>query len=207
MSTATKNKSQIEFRPDGTIRILNVRLSYPHLFRAWAKNPEKEKAKFSGKFLMPNDTHTAERKLLQEHIKKLMLEAFKGKIPTSAVFLRNGDETGKEEAENTWVVSASEDTKPDVIHRDPKIKIGESDDIVYAGCWVNVLIKPWIQSNVHGKRINANLLAVQFVRDGTRFGAERPDVQEAFGDISGDFEDEGAGDASDFNDDEDDWDS
>ena len=197
------NTNQLQFREDGCILIRNVRLSYPHLFKAWSKNPEKDKAKFSGRFLLGKKTHTAEIKALKQYLAEMMQEHFKGKIPLDKLFMRDGAGTAKPEQEDSWYIAASEDRKPEVIHRDPKIKIAEEDDIVYAGCFVNVLIRPWVQSNVHGKRINANLLAVQFVKEGERFGAERPDTGEAFGDISGDFEDDdGAGDASGFNDDD-----
>lgn len=196
----SNDTNQLTFREDGCILIRNCRLSYPHLFKAWSKNPDKDKAKFSGRFLLDKKTHAAEIKSLQQHLAKLMQEHFKGRIPLDKLFLRDGAGTAKPEQEDSWFIAASEDRKPDVIHRDPKIKVSEEDDIVYAGCFVNVLIRPWVQSNVHGKRINANLLAVQFVKDGDRFGAERPDAGEAFGDISGEFEDDGAGDASGFDD-------
>ena len=47
MSTNTTN---LVFREDGCILIKNVRLSYPHLFKAWAKNPDKETPKYSGRW-------------------------------------------------------------------------------------------------------------------------------------------------------------
>lgn len=197
MSTNTAN---LVFREDGCILIKNVRLSYPHLFKAWAKNPDKETPKYSGRFLMDKDTHAADIKALGAHIGRLMQEHFKGRIPADKLFMRDGKDTAKPEQENSWLIAASESRRPDVINRD-KSRLNEEDDIVYAGCFVNVLIRPWAQSNIHGKRLNANLLAVQFVRDGERFGAERPDAQEAFDDVSGDFEDaggeEGGGDEDD----------
>lgn len=194
MSTNTAN---LVFREDGCILIKNVRLSYPHLFKAWAKNPDKETPKYSGRFLMDKKTHAADIKSLGAHISKLMQEHFKGRIPAAMLFMRDGAGSAKPEQEESWLIAASESRRPDVINRD-KSRLNEEDDIVYAGCFVNVLIRPWAQANIHGKRLNANLLAVQFVRDGERFGAERPDTDEAFGDISGEFEADGAADASDF---------
>lgn len=180
--------SNIVFMDNGCILVKNVRLSYPHLFKKWGKN-DSDKKKFSAKFLMDKKTHAAEIKALGAAITRIMTEAFKGKIPTDKLFLRDGAASGKEEMEGSWVISASEDKAPDVINRD-RSRINEDDDIVYAGCFVNVLLRPWTQNNSYGKRVNANLLAVQFVRDGERFsGVERPDMDEAFEDISGDFED------------------
>lgn len=193
MSTNTAN---LIFREDGCILIKNVRLSYPHLFKAWAKNPDKETPKYSGRFLMDKKTHAADIKALGQHVAKLMQEHFKGRIPADKLFMRDGAGTAKPEQEDSWLIAASESRRPDVINRD-KSRLNEEDDIVYAGCFVNVLIRPWAQSNIHGKRLNANLLAVQFVRDGERFGAERPDVDEAFSDVSGDFDDDSADDSAD----------
>ena len=123
----------------------------------------------------------------------MQTEAFKGRIPNDKLFLRDGDRHGKDDMANSFVISASESKAPDVINRD-KSRINEDDDIVYAGCYVNVLIRPWVQNNKFGKRINANLLAVQFVKDGERFsGIERPDTDEAFDDVSGDFDDAESG--------------
>lgn len=182
--------SKIIVRDDGCIRIQEVRLSYPHLFKPWAKNPEKEKAKYSAKFLLDKKTHASEIRTLGALVGKMMQEAFKGRIPNDKLFFRDGAGSAKPEQEDCWIISASEDQRPHVMNRD-KSRVNEEDDIVYAGCYVSVLIRPWIQANSWGKRINANLLAVQFFRDGDRFGPERPDINDAFDDVSGEFEDEG----------------
>ncbi|MBT9159029.1 MAG: hypothetical protein DDT26_00278 [Dehalococcoidia bacterium] len=186
--TVKKLSANVDLRSDGCILLRNVRLSYPHLFKAWAKNPEKEKAKFSARFLIDKTTHDADIKALKKHIAGLMEEHFKGKIPSDKLFFRDGEGSAKPEQENAWSVSASEDRRPDVINRD-KSRVNEEDDIVYAGCYVNALIRPWAQKNIHGKRLNANLLAVQFVKDGARFGADRPSADEAFGEVTEDFDD------------------
>ena len=56
-----------------------------------------------------------------------------------------------------------------VINRD-KTPITEDDNVVYAGCYVNAIITLWAQNNSYGKRVNAQLDGVQFVRDGEPFG-------------------------------------
>jgi hypothetical protein len=185
--------SNIVIREDGCILIKNVRLSYPHLFQKWGKNAS-DKKKYSASFIIDKKTHAAEIKILGAHINSIMTEAFKGsRIASDKLCLRDGDTLGKDDLIGKWVLKTSEDKAPDVINRD-KSRINEDDDIVYAGCYVNALFRPWVQNNDFGKRINANLLAVQFVKDGERFsGIERPDTDEAFGDISGDFDDEPAG--------------
>lgn len=179
--------SKIVFREDGCILVKDVRLSYEHVFKKWAKNPEKEKPKYSGKFMLDVKTHGAEIKALVAHVQKLRAEWFKeGGVGAAHIFFQDGANSGKPEYEGHWVISASEDTRPDVLNLD-KSRVNEEDGIVYSGCYVNVLIRPWKQSNVHGKRINANLLAVQFKRDGEAFSSvSRPDMNEAFDDEGGD---------------------
>lgn len=162
----------------GTIQIKDVRLSYPHLFKPWAQNDDQDK-KYSARFLLPRETHGAEIKAIQQFLTKMMSEKFKARIPLDKLFMRDGDATGKPEDEGRWYISASDSIRPQVVgkKREP---LTEEDDVVYAGCYVNVLIRPWAQDNKYGKRINANLVAVQFVRDGERFGNARPDINEHF---------------------------
>lgn len=49
-----------------------------------------------------------------------------------------------------------------------KTPLAATDGKPYSGCYVNAFLEIWAQDNVHGKRINASLLGVQFVRDGER---------------------------------------
>jgi hypothetical protein len=183
---------------DGSIIVKNVVLSYPHVFEPWAKNPEKEKLKYSCKGLLPETTHAEAIKYLKGRLSELQMEYFKAKVGTANLFLRNGNDSGKAEQEGHWVISASEnvDNKPDVFNRDMS-PINPKDGILYAGCIVNIKIKPWKQDNSWGKKVNANLLAVQYVGEGTRFGTERPDTAEGFETVEPEFK-EGAGDDSDW---------
>ena len=181
--------SNITFRDDGCILFKGVRLSYPHLFKKWA-GEEGQTPKYSGRFLVDKKTHKKEIAALREHIEAFMKEHGKGKKASPRKwFFRDGDheeETGGDEVKGQWYIAASENTRPNAINKD-KSPVSEEDDILYAGCVVNVLIRPWFQNNKFGIRVNANLLAVQFVRDGERFsGVSRPDVDEAFDDESDD---------------------
>ena len=67
-------------------------------------------------------------------------------------------------------IKASTKRRPIVINRD-KSPITEDDGIIYPGCYVNAIIEVWAQNNAWGKRVNANLLGVQFVADGEPFGS------------------------------------
>lgn len=176
-----------------TWQLKGVRGSYLHLFKPWAQNEDQEK-KYSGRFLIDKKEFAAELKVLQAHFAKLQQDAFKGKIPADKLCIRDGDLTGKSEDEGCFYLQASEKTRPSVVNKD-RSPVTEEDDIVYSGCYVNVLVRFWVQNNKYGKRINANLLAVQFVRDGERFGgAGRENVEDHFEDEGFDGADEGDGD-------------
>lgn len=161
---------------DGCIRIDNVRLSYPHLDKPWAgkaKDGSESKPKFSMKALMDKTTHDAVKQACVEMINTLCTERKLGKLGADQKFIRNGDDLSGEECEGMWVVSASEnvDRPPSLrLKNGRKIKQEEANEVFYAGCYVNALIRPWAQNNDWGKKINANLIAVQFWEDGERIG-------------------------------------
>ena len=148
-----------------TIKIPNARLSFPSLF---------EKAEFNGvvgkyeaTLLFPKtDTKTYEAvKAAIDTCKK----DNKVKAPSDKLFLKDGDEFEYDGYADHWVIKASNNKRPTVINRD-KTPLVADDEVVYAGCVVNAIIEPWAQSNSYGKRINSNLLGIQFVKDGEPFG-------------------------------------
>ncbi len=55
---------------------------------------------------------------------------------------------------------------------------------VYGGCYANVAIKPWLQSNKHGNGIRCDLIAVQFAKDGEAFGEGAVDASGLFGAVA-----------------------
>ena len=71
-----------------------------------------------------------------------------------------------------------------------KTPLTEDDNVIYGGCYVNAIIELWAQDNNYGKRINANLLGVQFHKDGEPFGGGGVSVKaDDFDDVSGDDDD------------------
>lgn len=87
-------------------------------------------------------------------------------------------------------ISSSSPRRPVVV--DEKVRpVTEQDNKVYAGCYVNVTLRLWAQDNDYGKRINAELLAVQFCADGEAFGVAPVDAEEEFEAIDGDGDGDG----------------
>lgn len=176
---------------DGTILLKEVRASYPHIFQPY-KGKNSETGKYGIVALMPKTkAYFPAKDLIRDRINFILKEHKVQTLKADNKFLRDGDLAGKEEYENTFTVNASEVRRPQARSniRDPRtkkpgvLKPGEHDDVIYAGCWVNVLIRPWWQDNEWGKKVNAGLVAVQFVRDDEAFGQGRiteAEVDETF---------------------------
>ena len=173
---------------DGLIKIEGVRGSYLHVDKPFAGDAKNEdgsaaKAKFSGTGILPKSTHGEVKKLIVEQIDKLCQEKKwwkvvdgKGKrtIPATNIFLKDGDASGKDEYEGAFTVKASEYKQP--ILRDAKnnsVDRADAASVFYSGCYINMVIRPWVQDNKYGKKVNANLVIVQFVKDGEAFGEGR----------------------------------
>ena len=65
-----------------------------------------------------------------------------------------------------------------------KLPITEEENKVYAGCYVNAIVGLWYQNNAYGRRINGNLYAVQFVKDGEAFGSSPSNSASMFDGLS-----------------------
>lgn len=168
------------------IQIKNVRLSFPSLFEKSVF--EGKEGKYEATFLLPKED-TKTKKILDNAINELLTEA-KIKVKEDMICLKDGDEIFEEKEyegyEGHWALKASNKKRPLVIDRD-RTPLDSSDEKPYAGCYVNAIIEFWAQNNAYGKRINANLFAVQFLKDGKKFGNDGPvDVK-----ISEEFEDLG----------------
>lgn len=158
---------------DGTISLYFLRASYPHVLDKYKGDDDDTKAKHSIVGLMPKrKAWRAARQLVEDRIAELMKENKQTKMKADLKFFRDGDQAGRDEYEKFWTINASESNKVQVRHhvRDPKtnkpkiLKKGQDDDVIYAGCWVNVVIRPWFQNHVkYGKRVNSGLIAVQYV--------------------------------------------
>ena len=52
----------------------------------------------------------------------------------------------------------------------PSDKYSESNCPIYSGCYANIKVSFWFQSNNFGKRVNCQLVAIQFAKHGESFG-------------------------------------
>lgn len=181
---------------DGLIKIENVRYSYPHLRKPFAGKAKRGEGQSEPKFgvvgMLPKKTHKEAYELISDEIDRLMKEGKIKALASDKKFLRDGDEHENEDYAGHWIVSARETRRPAL--RDIEKEIvdpQEADEVFYGGCWGSILIRPWLQNNEYGKRVNAGLSACRKSKDDEPFGDARitdEDVDEAFDDD----EDEGS---------------
>lgn len=158
------------------IKLENVRLSFPNLFTAKAGDQGGE-PKFNCAFLIdPASPLIAEIEGAMKQVAKDKWGAkgdavYKQLAASDKLALHNGDTKAQYTGyEGMMFINASSATRPLVMDRD-KTPLAEEDGKPYGGCYVNATVELWAQDNKYGKRINASLGGVQFVKDGDRFGA------------------------------------
>lgn len=169
------------------IKIASARLSFPSLFQHAVFGGEPT-GKYEATAILDKVEHAEVISQIQQAIDSLVKEKHKGKRPADdKICLKDGDDMGRPEYEGKMTIKASTKKRPLVINRD-KTPITEDDNIIYAGCYCNFIMTIWAQDNAYGKRINAQLDGIQFVRDGDAFGDAGVSVNEfdAFGNDSGD---------------------
>lgn len=167
------------------IKLPNVRLSFPSVFQKASFNGVE--TKYEATFLLNKKDHADLISSIQNEIKKKVAGDLKGaKLAADKICLRDGDETEYEGYAGHLSLKASNKKRPMVLNKD-KTPLTEDDNVIYGGCYVNAIVELWAQNNEYGKRINANLLGVQFVRDGEAFGGGGESVKaDDFDDLSGD---------------------
>lgn len=169
------------------IKLTNVRLSFPALFKPRAFD-ETQEPKFSATLLLDKKTQDSQIEMIKKAIASVAAEN-KAKVPAK-VCLRDGSEKSDTDGYGPGVmfISSNSAKKVPVVDRD-LTPLGEEDGKPYAGCYVNVTLRLWYQDNKWGKRVNAQLRAVQFVKDGEQFGDKADDPTEVFSEVTEDSED------------------
>lgn len=173
------------------VKLRNVRLAFPQLFKATAVNGEGEPA-YSASFILDpleNATDMTVLNAVVEEVAKSKWGAKAGEVlktlrAKDMVCLHNGDTKAEYEGyAGNFFVSARNRARPTVIDRD-KTPLTEADGKPYAGCYVDAVVELWAQDNKFGKRVNASLSGVQFRRDGEAFSGGRPASSDDFDDLA-----------------------
>lgn len=197
----------------GEVLLRNVRLSFPSLFEpATMESDDGTERKFyKANFLIPKKgdefNNVAKIKKASDEAKAKKWGSKPEdwpKLKPEKICLRDGDLEDWDGFAGMVYVSANSN-----IERKPQVITNRKDSAghwikaepghercPYAGCYVNALIRLWAQDNKNGKRINASVEIVQFLRDGEAFGAGPVNPDDKFSDdmVGDDAELGGAGD-------------
>jgi hypothetical protein len=151
----------------------NVRISFPNIFEP--KASENGNLQFSAAFLFAPDHPGIPG--LEAVIEQVGKAKWGDKWATVKKELKAGDKLlthdGDSKAslagyEGNLFFNAYNTVRPTVVDRD-RTPLTKQDGKPYSGCYVNVIIDVWAQSNDYGKRVNAQLQGIQFVKDGEAF--------------------------------------
>lgn len=162
------------------VTLNNVRLSFPALWEPRKGPDANSKASYQAAFLLDKKDNAAEINAVKAAIAAITKDTFKGKQPPK-ICLRDGSEKPDVDGygDGVMFINARSDKRPHVVGRKME-PLAPDDGIPYAGCYVNATIRLWGQDNQYGKRINAQLRAVQFVKKGDSFGEGEVDINKEF---------------------------
>ena len=155
------------------VHLNDVRISFANIFEPKAVNGQGD-PKFSAAFIFAKD-HPAKAAIenaiiaaANEKWGAKAMEVLKALKAADKLALHDGDAKSVNAGyAGNLFVNASNKVRPLVIgqQREPLVA---ADGRPYSGCYVNAIVDVWAQDNQFGKRVNASLLGVQFLRDGDR---------------------------------------
>lgn len=170
------------------VYLQNVRLSFPSLDRATAYRDQGIK-KYKATFICdPTSRGVADFK---KYIHEITTEWRNGRFKNALVNIENERRnrcysSGNEHVNKTtllvydgyegkFIITANNVNKPQFITREGELahndmEIQECLGDLYPGCYVNVMLQPWLQDSHNEKGIRCSLLAIQFAAEGEHFG-------------------------------------
>ena len=194
--------SEKENKDLGLVKLANVRLSFPKLFKPEAYG--NGVPKYSASFLI--DPSTANGKNNEKMLRRAIAEVCeakwgKGKVPKIKDDHKcdgDGNEKDYDGYEDMVYVGAGERRPPVLIDRN-RSPLNETvcmtEHKLYAGCYVNALIQIWAydtktEEGMPVKGYGANLRVVQYAGPGEEFGGGKTvNVDDHFDDLGDDEDD------------------
>lgn len=174
------------------LHLKNVRISFPDVFNAKAfGGDDASKPSFGASFLFAK-THP-QMKEINAAIEAAAKEKWgpkaetvlKGLRAADKVCLHDGDLKDYDGYAGNLFISARSNKRPTVVDAD-RTPLTEADGRPYGGCYVNAILEVYAQDNGFGKRVNASLGGVQFVKDGEAFAGSAPVAADEFEDVTAD---------------------
>ena len=185
------------------VKLVNVRIQYPVLDHPRDYRDNKRFA-YSATLWMEDGSpaHKAMEAAIAEEVKEKWgakaTANLKNAKSNNKVCLRKGED----DMEGWWFlrVSTSKETppkmpkRPKVVNRNPNdvLEVGQAEAIIYGGCYVTAIVRPWAHEYAGAFQVNCDFLAVQFMREGEAFAGGAPKVEVS------DFEPAEGADAEDF---------
>lgn len=146
----------------------NVRLSFAQIFEPKGFNGSEPA--YSANFIVSKEDEQA--KTLEQAVQSLINHQWptnKPNLKEDKLALKNGDNVQYSGYENSVYVT-SKNRKAPVLQDLDLSPVLENDNKLVSGDYVNAVIEFWAQDNNYGKRINCNLVGIQYVKQGERFG-------------------------------------
>jgi hypothetical protein len=182
---------------ENTILITNVRLSYAYLFKPY-KGDDGKSSYCAHSIIAP--THPV-LPALTALIRAVAAEEYKDKAEEvlqqikaqDRLCIHRGDisKPGQDAYRGLLFISANNQVRPRLVATINGVnqEVDESSEFApYSGCIANVILRIWAQNHVKwGKRFNAELQGVQFVKHAERLGGGgRAASLDEFGVVAGD---------------------
>lgn len=170
------------------LKIPEARIAFAQLFTAKQVNGEGEPA-YSASLIIPKTALII--KVINATMDAVAKEKWADKAPavmkllrqSDKVFLHDGDlKPDYEGFPGNFFISARNKSRPVVKDRNAT-PLTAADGKPYSGCFVGAILDIWCQENKYGRRVNATLQGVQFVRDGDAFSGAPPLAEDAFEDL------------------------
>lgn len=172
------------------IKLNNVRLSFPQIWTPKAFKSDQTPS-FSATFLLHKKDNAKDIKALKVALGETADDKWpSGRPGALKICLHEGSEKDHIDGYTSDILyigtGAKMSDRPRIFDKDMSEIDPMQQSKVYAGCYVNALITLWAQDNEWGKRVNAQLDAIQLVRDGPAFGAPRVDPTKHFAPLEDD---------------------
>lgn len=150
-----------------------VRLSWPHLFEAYA-HEDNDVAKFSTMLLIPkSDTKTIEALRAAEEVAKERGKASKwnGKLPKDlSTIIKDGDDSADDYPERAghWCMAVRSNTRPGIVDKNVQPIMDQSE--IYSGVFARVSLSAFPYNVSGNKGVSFGLGNVQKLADGESLG-------------------------------------
>ncbi len=178
------------------IFVRNVRCSFIHLFVKPIFDGEESPYGANILFDTQDQQHMSYVRSIQADMAREGQRKWPGnkvRLTADKICLKKGEDTARPEYDGFYVLSANTARRPCVLASDGRTQVMHQEDcLIYSGCRVNVKFGMWAQDNQWGKRLNAQLIAIQFASHDEPLDSSYVPLEQAvegFGAVEEDFDD------------------